>query len=123
MTSIGAMRVAVRDYRPTAGSQARAGELVAEFADPQTAARAFAVLESWRAHCDDRLKRYDEHQVGPLQQVPVEDGTGEWYLLDYGPAHDAPGARPVRSRWWPRSGPRPSASPDPPPEPCPANPW
>lgn len=93
MTTIGATDVAVRTFKPRvpeAGDQA--GELVAEFPDSTTARRAFAVLKAWRATCADRLKRYQRSKVGELEDVPVEGGTGGWYLLTYGPVPGDPEA-------------------------------
>ena len=87
MLSIGAMRVAHRDYLPADASPgARANELVATFADTKTAWRAFEVLKSWRADCDESLAKYDRHDVGELEKVSVGSGEGHWYLLSYGPA-------------------------------------
>ena len=87
MLSIGAMRVAHRDYLPADASPgARANELVATFADAKTAWRAFEVLKSWRAECDEALAKYDRHDVGELEKVRVGKGEGHWYLLGYGPA-------------------------------------
>ncbi len=94
MTTIGATDVALRTFRPAvaeAGDQA--GELVAEFPDSTTARRAFAVLKSWRAKCADQLKRYDRSDVGALEDVPVDGGTGGWYLLTYGPVSGDPEAQ------------------------------
>jgi hypothetical protein len=88
-TSIGAMEVAVRDYEPASGTApASGGELVAEFADPKTAQRAYEVLKSWRGTCD--LSDYRVHDVHELQSVPVDqpDAAADWYLLVYGPPKD-----------------------------------
>lgn len=86
MTSIGAMRVVVREYAPTQGADAdSAAELVAQFPDQRTARRAFEVLRSWRGQCDDRLATYDRHRVGDLQHLDVTNGDAGWYLLTYGP--------------------------------------
>jgi hypothetical protein len=94
MTSIGAMRVVVRAYAPSpAADDVRAGELVAQFADPDTAARAFEVLKSWRAQCGEELADDHDPRVGALQDVSVPGGAGGWYLLSYGPAAGQPGAR------------------------------
>lgn len=88
-TSIGATEVAVRRYAPTSGNaRADGGELVAEFADPKTARRAYEVLKSWRGQCD--LSDYRIHDVHQLQSVPVDqpDSAADWYLLVYGPPKD-----------------------------------
>lgn len=87
MLSIGATRVAHRDYLPADASPgARANELVATFADAKTAWRAFEVLKSWQADCDEPLAKYDHADTGTLQKVRVDGGEGHWYLLTYGPA-------------------------------------
>jgi hypothetical protein len=87
MLSIGAMRVAYREYTPADGSTgSRANELVAGFADAKTAWRAFEVLKSWQADCEKALEKYDHHDVGALQKVSVAGGEGRWSLLTYGPA-------------------------------------
>ncbi|MEO5708739.1 MAG: hypothetical protein ABIQ59_02830 [Nocardioidaceae bacterium] len=85
ISSIGATSVAVRHFSPTRPGQPNppdlAGELVAEFPDTATAQRAFAVLKSWRKQCGDRVP--PRGKVGALQDVPVDGGTGGWYLLTY----------------------------------------
>ncbi len=86
MTSIGAMRVAVREFAPTdSADSVTAGHLVADFADEATARRAFEVLRSWRSQCAEQLSEYDRSDVGGLQTVDVRGGVGGWYLLTYGP--------------------------------------
>ncbi len=85
MLSIGAMRVAHRDYTAADGSGARADELVASFADAKTAWRAFEVLKSWHEDCDETLSRWEHHEVGPLRTVSTDAGDAHTYLLRYGP--------------------------------------
>jgi hypothetical protein len=96
-TSIGAERALVRRFRPAvqdpSAAHDRAGELVAQFPDEQTARRAFEVLKSWRASCAERLRSRTRPSVGPLQTVPVEGGSGGWYLLTYGPVKGDPNAQ------------------------------
>jgi hypothetical protein len=96
-TSIGAERALVRQFRPAVADPAaredRAGELVAQFPDALTARRAFAVLTAWRADCAERLRRHTRPRVGPLEDVPVEGGSGGWYLLTYGPVKGDPNAQ------------------------------
>lgn len=90
LTTIGAMRTAVREYSPATASPGRsAGHLVAEFADRTTARRAYEVLRSWRAQCEEQLQGHDRRRVGSLQPVSVPDGEAGWYLLVYGPARGA----------------------------------
>jgi len=94
IVSIGAERAVVRRFAPVArgASHARAGELVAQFPDPLTARRAYAVLEAWRTGCADRLKGRTGVHVGELQPVAAGDRAG-WYLLRYGPVPGKPDAR------------------------------
>lgn len=85
MTSIGATRVAVREYVPADGTtDSSAGHLVAEFPDDETARRAFEVLRSWRGQCDAELADYDQSEIGAFEPVTAEGEAG-WYLLFYGP--------------------------------------
>jgi hypothetical protein len=97
ITSIGAERVLVRRFRPAAPVSGRppdrAGELVAQFPDPQTARRAFSVLKAWRSGCADRLRGHTRPRVGPLRDVAVDGGSGGWYLLTYGPVKGDPDAQ------------------------------
>ncbi|HJR37398.1 MAG TPA: hypothetical protein VJ819_03355 [Nocardioidaceae bacterium] len=89
MASIGAMKVAVREFTPADGSSgSTASNLVARFGDEMTAKRAYEVLKSWRGQCAEELQRYDRTDIGRLQSVPLEneDAVGDWYLLTYGPA-------------------------------------
>jgi hypothetical protein len=93
MLSIGAMRVAHRDFAPADGGDAgHANELVATFADAKTAWRAFEVLKSWRDDCDARLGRWTQHDVGPMRAVLTGTGEAHSYLLTYGPAEDSAGS-------------------------------
>jgi hypothetical protein len=93
MTSIGATEVALREFEPAdPGAPDSAGELVAEFPDSATARRAFEVLKSWRAKCAGKLKRHDRAEIGRLEPVDVDGGTGGWYLLSYGPPPGDPDA-------------------------------
>jgi hypothetical protein len=94
VTSIGAERALVRRYRPAHASAAHdsAGELVARFADPLTARRAFAVLEAWRTTCGGHLRGRTHVRVGAFQEVAVAGGRGGWYLLTYGPVPGDPHA-------------------------------
>jgi len=88
MTSIGAAKVAVRTYQPTAENAGpTASHLVAEFADEMTAKRAFEVLKSWAGECDEELREHGRSEAGSLKPVPMdpEDAIGHWYLLTYGP--------------------------------------
>ena len=67
-----------------------ANQLVAEFPDDKTAERAEQVLLSWRNDCKRNLKKFDKVDVGDLTEVTTDQGTGNWYLLTYGPAEGDP---------------------------------
>ncbi len=87
MTSIGAMGVVVREFRPVRDpGSATASHLVAEFPDERTAQRALEVLESWRGQCSEELGDYDHSNVGKLRPVSASGADAGWYLLTYGPA-------------------------------------
>jgi hypothetical protein len=87
MLSIGAMRVAHRDFAAEdGGADARADQLVATFADAKTAWRAFEVLKSWHDDCGQALRRWERHDVGALEKVAIGPGEAHTYLLTYGPA-------------------------------------
>ena len=92
MTSIGAEEVAYRAYRPDAGDESAASHLVAGFPDEMTANRAFEVLKSWREGCASTFRQYDRVQVGDLEDVDTDAGTGHWYLVTYAPAEGDPDA-------------------------------
>ena len=51
-------------------------EALARFADARSAWRAHQVLIAWREDCAERLGRAD---VGPMEPVTVQVGTGEAY--------------------------------------------
>jgi hypothetical protein len=86
MTSVGAMRVVVREYAPADDDPtSSAGHLVAEFADRATARRAYEVAKSWRGACEEELREYDRVDVNPFEPVSLTGAEGGWYLLVYGP--------------------------------------
>jgi hypothetical protein len=90
MTSIGAMRVAVRSYEGTRSAEegVTGSHLVARFADAKTARTAYDVLRSWRERCAEQLAGFERNDVGALETVDVPAGEGGWYLLTYGPPED-----------------------------------
>lgn len=90
MTSLGAEEVAYRTYQPDSGEDPAASELVAQFPDEATAARAHEVLLSWRKDCAKTIKGFQRVDVGDLEDVSTDQGTGSWYLLIYGPAEGDP---------------------------------
>ena len=100
-TSIGAERALVRRFQaatsdPSASHDA-AGELVAQFPDPQTARRAFSVLTSWRAGCAERLRGHTRPTLGPLQPVVHEPQLERVDPL-HGRARDVANRVPARPR-------------------------
>jgi hypothetical protein len=95
-SSIGATDVWVRRFvgQPGGGDAAKARSAVISFADPQSAARGFAVLRAWHDHCEDQLKqRYQRVRVDASPtDVPVSSGDAEWRLAVYGPVPGDPDA-------------------------------
>lgn len=93
MTSIGAMRVVVREFRAAQGPDTdSASHLVADFPDEQTARRAYEVLRSWRAQCEEELEDYERRDIGGLQRVQAAGADAGWFPLFYGPV-EGKGAR------------------------------
>jgi hypothetical protein len=92
LLSIGATEVVERTYFPPDDSDDNAAEQVAEFPDPATAARSWAVLKSWHDTCA-RTAAADHPglKVGALTPVPVGAGSGRWYLLSWQPAGEETG--------------------------------
>lgn len=86
MLTIGAGKVAYREFAPAAGGAARTTQLVAQFADAKTAWRAFEVLKSWREDCQEQLTKYDRSQVGGLTPVDAGGADAHRYVVQYGPA-------------------------------------
>ena len=72
--TIGAVETTRRTF--TADDRATATQVVARFADARSAWRAHQVLIAWREDCAERLGRAD---VGPMEPVTVQVGTGEAY--------------------------------------------
>ena len=94
ITSIGAMRVAVRDYASANGGEDTVGgELVADFADEKTGAGAMDVLRAWRSKCAEKLRGHVDPRVGELEPVGIEDADAGWYLLGYGTPDGSPDER------------------------------
>lgn len=91
LTSIGALRVVARTFHGTQtadpAAPADAASLVARFPDPKTARRAYAVLESWHAQCEEQLAGHQQSRVGALHEVTVapSGASAGSYVLRYGP--------------------------------------
>lgn len=95
-SSIGATDVWVRRFvgQPGGGDSAKARSAVISFADPQSAARGFAVLRAWHDRCEDQLKQKHKRvrvDASPTD-VPVSSGDAEWRLAIYGPVPGDPDA-------------------------------
>ncbi|CAN5327806.1 hypothetical protein BH18ACT9_BH18ACT9_21520 [soil metagenome] len=90
MLAIGADQLAFRSYRPPAGANATASEMVADFPDPKTAWRAYQTLLGWRKACPGQLKSYPRTDVGLPEGVSLDRGEAVWWLLKYGPIGDDP---------------------------------
>jgi len=88
-SSIGATDVWVRRFvgQPGGADSAKARSAVISFADPQSAARGFAVLRAWHDRCEDQLKeKYERVRVDASPtDVPVSNGDAEWRLAVYSP--------------------------------------
>lgn len=95
--SIGATNVAVRRFvgQPGGGDSAKARSEVITFADPQSAARGFAVLRAWHDRCEDQLRQQGHTNVrvdASPTPVDVSGGDAEWRLAIYGPVKGDPNA-------------------------------
>jgi hypothetical protein len=88
--AIGAVTSVRRTFEAAGGYAAT--QVVARFADPRSARRAHEVLASWREDCADRLADADA-EVGPLETVRVQAGTGAAYLAAYGREADRAGSQ------------------------------
>ncbi len=95
-SSIGATDVWVRRFvgQPGGGDSAKARSAVITFADPQSAARAFAVLRSWGDRCEDQLKQKHKRVRVDASPTPIDvsSGDAEWRLAIYGPVKGDPNA-------------------------------
>jgi hypothetical protein len=89
LVSIGALTATRRVYAAERG-EARATQVVARFADSQSAWRANEVLSSWREDCEERLD-FPRKDVGPMEDVPVDAGIGASYAAAYGAKPEATG--------------------------------
>jgi len=96
-SSIGATDVWVRRFvgRPGGRDSATTRSAVISFADPQSAARGFAVLRSWHDRCEDQLRQQGHKRVrvdAAPTDVQVGSGDAEWRLAVYGPVEGDPDA-------------------------------
>lgn len=91
LETIGAISAVRRAWSADVSRAVRLVQVVARFADKESAWRANAVLEAWRADCEERLD-YPRKTVGPLQSVPLEVGIGSQYAVAYGPKATSKGS-------------------------------
>jgi hypothetical protein len=79
LAAIGAVATTSRSFTAV---RAAATQVVARFADAASARRAHAVLESWRADCQDRVAG---RTVGPLEPLEVAAGAAGSYRSTWTP--------------------------------------
>jgi hypothetical protein len=77
MSTLGATASVVRTF--TGSATTTAAQVVARFADAESAWRATEVLKSWRSRCASRLG--SGATVSPLASVPVAPATGHRYVV------------------------------------------
>jgi len=87
LASIGATEVVERTYFPPVDVDDSAAQQVADFPDQSTAARALSVLKSWHRKCKSQISE-PRLKIGNMISVPVENGTGSWYLVRYADGPD-----------------------------------
>lgn len=100
LVDIGSLHAVFRVFTGAEGSGLRARQAVARYADPKSAWRAHQVLRAWRADCEEHLP--DPSEVGPMEKVTLDAGTGARYAVTFGPEKD-PDDRALgflrRGRW------------------------
>lgn len=90
--SIGAVKVRERTYFPPDDSDDSAGQVIAGFADPKSAAQAWAVLDAWRSRCAGTIGAALGPRVGAQTPVTVTGGyQARWYLVSWTPAGEETG--------------------------------
>jgi hypothetical protein len=90
--SIGGTHIVRRDYSGPGG--ARAGEVLARFADVQSAERAYAVWKAWAEGCRSWLVEQGRRGARVGSPTPMHPARSEafWWLASYGPVPDDPAA-------------------------------
>jgi hypothetical protein len=88
--SIGATHMVRRNYAARGG--ARASQVLARFADAQSAQRAYAVWQAWNVGCRDWLieRGKQDVRVAPTTQLRPAGGEAFWWLTTYGPVPGEP---------------------------------
>lgn len=101
LVDIGALHAVVRAYAGEDGSDLRARQVVARFADTKSAWRAHQVLRAWRDDCERWLDQ-PRSEVSPLEDVDTPTGTGHHYRATAGTKKDtdASGLGIVRKGRW-----------------------
>lgn len=86
LSSIGATRVARRDYR-VADTDATASHVVAAFPDELTAGYGFDILQTWLRTCTKRVEAAGfDHPKVPRSYSPLDlADTAGWAVFFYGP--------------------------------------
>jgi hypothetical protein len=83
LVDVGALHAVLRVFTGADGSGLRSRQAVARYADAKSAWRAHQVLRSWRADCEEYLA--DPAEVGPMEKVTLDDGSGGRYPVTHGP--------------------------------------
>lgn len=87
LVDVGALHAVLRVFTGSEGSGLRSRQAIARYADAKSAWRAHQVLRAWRADCEEHLA--DPAEVGPMEKVTLDDGTGGRYLVTVGRPKDA----------------------------------
>lgn len=98
LPSIGATRIARRDYR-VAGSEITASQVVAAFPDELTAGYGFDILQAWLRTCAKRLEAagFDRADVpSSYTTLDLADRAG-WTVFFYGPVEGDPNAAHIQA--------------------------
>lgn len=91
LVAVGALHAVLRVFTGAEGSGLRSRQAVARYADAKSAWRADQVLRAWRADCEEHLD-YPAEEVGPMEKVTLDAGTGGRYLVTYGSKKDPNGS-------------------------------
>jgi lysyl-tRNA synthetase class I len=79
---IGATEAVQRTFTAQEGD-ATATQVIATLADAKSLRQTHEVLRSWHDKCEETIEAAVT-EVGPLEEVPVENGEGEAYVMHYG---------------------------------------
>ena len=92
--SIGATGIYRRDYTGP-GNTGFATNMVARFADAQSARRTFMIWLAWHEGCEQRLQQSGDWsprriEVSDAFRVPTSRGQALWWMASYGPVEGEP---------------------------------